>query len=341
MPQVSVLMSVFNGAEFLEEAINSILRQTFSDFEFLIIDDGSTDSSREVISSFVDRRIRLVCNNKNIGLAASLNKGIALARGIYIARMDSDDISHSHRLAAQVDFMDRHSDVGVCGTWVTTFGDGENLEWRYAVKSEDIKCSLLFESPFAHPSVMLRRSILIDNGIYYDESLQVAQDYDLWTKLSEVTIFANLPSFLYYYRRHQGQIGQKKILEQAAASRKVRHFLLSKLTSSLTSADLVMHEAICVKQYENSKDFVLNAEKWLLRLLSLNQRTQVYPELTLGEALAYRWLDLCMRSTSLGFWMIKKYIDSPLSDLVKSSNLVKMRLVLSCATCNKLPWAKL
>jgi len=116
-PTVSVLMPVFNGEQFLRPAMNSILNQTFTDFEFIIVDDGSTDHSREILNSYTDSRVRLICNESNIGLTDSLNRGLEAASGNYIARMDQDDISLPERLAKQVAFMDSHPEVGVCGTW--------------------------------------------------------------------------------------------------------------------------------------------------------------------------------------------------------------------------------
>ena len=120
-PKVTVLMPVYNGEKYLKEAITSILLQTFDDFEFLIINDGSSDASVDIIQSFRDPRIRLVHNDTNIGLIATLNKGLKLAHGKYVARMDQDDISLPRRLEKQTYFMDNNPDVGVCGTWIKLF----------------------------------------------------------------------------------------------------------------------------------------------------------------------------------------------------------------------------
>ena len=231
-PQITVLMSVYNCAEFVKIAIDSILQQSFSDFEFIIIDDCSTDNSREIINCFKDKRIRLVCNDSNIGLSGSLNKGILLSNGRYIARMDADDISYYNRLKVQFEFMERHPDIGVCGTWLKTFGD-KNIEWRYPVESDPIKCCLLFESPFAHPTVMIRRDTLIKNKILYDASNQITEDYDFWVRLSNITNFANIPEVLYSYRLHQRQAGCVRASEQRTASRKIRYAILKSMVGYL------------------------------------------------------------------------------------------------------------
>jgi len=336
MPQLTVLLAVYNGAAYLCEAIESILQQTFSDFEFLIIDDCSTDSSIEIVNGFNDKRIQLICNAENIGLAASLNKGIGLSKCNYIARMDADDISDLRRLAVQFDFMKAHPEVGVCGTWVKTFGEGEVLEWQYAANSDDIKCSLLFECPLAHPSVMLRRDVLLDNDIGYDENLKVAQDYDLWVRLSDITKFANIPSILYHYRLHAHQAGKLKALEQSRLSMAIRNRLLSRFTSELTQADLIIHEAISMRKYHQSKEFVVHAEKLLLQLLEHNMKKNIYPEPAFNNCLLTRWRDVCIQSTALGFWMFKKYYQSPFKRQFNNTDLWNIRFVLSCATYNKI-----
>ena len=143
-------MSVYNGAPYLHEAIKSILGQTWSDFEFIIINDGSTDDSLQIINSFNDPRI-IVIDQENIGLADSLNKGLDLAQGDLIARMDADDISLPYRLQKQIEFMINHPMVGVCGSWVKTVGGAEETVWSYPEKDEDIKATMIFESPPCTP----------------------------------------------------------------------------------------------------------------------------------------------------------------------------------------------
>ncbi len=155
-------MSVYNGEKYLREAIDSILGQTFKDFEFLIIDDGSTDSSVEIIRSYADPRIRLIQNEENIGLSRSLNKGLKLARGEYIARMDADDISLPRRLAAQVGLLDKQPDIGLVGTSIQLIDcDGERMHvHRVPTTHAQILWALCFTTPLAHPSVVFRKVII-------------------------------------------------------------------------------------------------------------------------------------------------------------------------------------
>ncbi|GAB1545569.1 hypothetical protein NUACC21_82450 [Scytonema sp. NUACC21] len=198
MPKVTVLMAVYNGERYLQEAIESILNQTFLDFEFLIVNDGSIDSTREIILSYNDPRIRLVNNDNNLGLTRSLNKGLQLAKGELIARQDADDISEPERLAKQVAFLERHREVVLVGTWykeIDAYGKligDRQLPCDYI----QIRWGLLFYCPFVHSAVMLRKSTVLEHIGFYDESLVYAQDYELWCRIARHLVVANLDEYL-------------------------------------------------------------------------------------------------------------------------------------------------
>jgi len=202
IPEISVVMSVYNGEKYLDEAIQSILNQTYKNFEFIIINDGSTDKSLEIIKKYInqDKRIILI-NRENKGLIASLNEGIAKARGTYIARMDADDISLPNRFEEQVKFMEKNLDVGVCGSWVVVFGKNrKDRLWKTSLKDDELKTNLLFSVPFAHPSVIIRTDLLFNNNIRYNSEFIHAEDYNLWVDLSNYTKFANIQKVLLKYR---------------------------------------------------------------------------------------------------------------------------------------------
>ncbi|NGP46765.1 glycosyltransferase family 2 protein [Bacillaceae bacterium SIJ1] len=156
--KVTVLMPVYNGAKYLSEAIESILNQTYKEFDLLIINDGSTDNSEEIINRFSDDRIKYIANDKNIGLIRTLNKGICLVRSEYIARMDADDISLPMRLEKQIKFMDEHQDIAVSGTSVLVFNEKGTIGKSIVSKdSNEIKTRLLFHCALMHPSVIIRK----------------------------------------------------------------------------------------------------------------------------------------------------------------------------------------
>lgn len=201
-------MAVYNGERYLRESIESVLSQTCEDFEFLIIDDGSTDSTRKIILSYADRRIRLIENERNIGLTRSLNRGLRAARGEFIARQDADDISEPQRFERQIDFLERHPDVAVLGTWYTEIdGDGvrgmqRELPWEYTA----IRWSFYFFNPFVHSAVVFRRRLVLDRLGMFDESLPFAQDHEYWWRIARHLPVANLPEFLMRFRIHAGSL---------------------------------------------------------------------------------------------------------------------------------------
>jgi len=200
-PRVSVLLSCYNADEFLAEAVESILAQTFDDFELIIIDDGSHDRTAAIIKHFTDSRIRFY-QQKNQGLAASLNRAIGLARGEYIARMDADDISLPERLGKQVAFLDSHPECGLVGCWASIW-EGERDSGRahtHPSDSAQLKFELLFDNPFVHSSMMIRKDVFARVGNYATDSDQQPQDYQLWSRVMRHFDVANIPEILQVYR---------------------------------------------------------------------------------------------------------------------------------------------
>ena len=208
-PKVSVIMSVYNGERYLRQAIESILGQSFGDFESIIVNDGSTDSSRAIVTSYTDPRILLVDNELNMGLTRSLNRGLRLARGEYVARQDADDISLSQRLEKQVEFLDAHPNVALIGTWGTIINDqGQGVSLcRHPCGSSQIRWSLLFRNAFMHGSVMFRRARVLEDVGYHDETLPFAQDYDLWSRIAYRLHVRNLSEYLYQCRVRSQSVG--------------------------------------------------------------------------------------------------------------------------------------
>ncbi len=206
MPNISVLMSVKNGERFVGEAVKSILEQSYGDFEFLVLDNASTDRSVEIIGSFGDPRIRLVKNETDLGQTKALNKGLALAKGRYLARMDADDVSLKDRFQKQVEAFERHPATAVVGTWHQEIDEQGRFikNMRYPVDPLEIKCHLMSDGDltrrcFAHPTVMMKTDVLRERG-GYNESIRFAQDYELWTRLFFDCEMRNIPEFLFQYR---------------------------------------------------------------------------------------------------------------------------------------------
>lgn len=219
-PRVSVVMAVYNGERYLREAIESVLAQTFTDFEFIIIDDGSTDASVSVINSYDDPRIRLLRNASNTGLTASLNKGLDAARGDYIARMDADDVCLPARLARQVAFMDAHTEVAASGTWAKDIdGEGRITTLRRAPVGQQLEDEFWRLSPIIHPSAMIRAAHL--GELRYDPNVRYAQDFDLWLRLRVEYQLSNVPEYLLLYRVHGESITTTKTDSQIRSAHEI------------------------------------------------------------------------------------------------------------------------
>ena len=203
-PRVSVVMAVHDGARWVREGVGSLLAQTFADFELLVVDDGSTDDTAERLREIRDPRLRVLRNGRNLGLAASLNRGIAEARGELVARQDVDDRSAPHRLARQVAFMDAHPDVALVGCWYTEIdADGAPLAaHRLPTEHADILWALHLYSPFVHSAVLWRRVPVRDAVGGYDERLAYSMDFDLWRRIADRFPVANLPEPLLDLRVH-------------------------------------------------------------------------------------------------------------------------------------------
>jgi glycosyltransferase involved in cell wall biosynthesis len=216
-PLVSVLMPVYNAGKFLHDAVQSVLCQTVGDLELIVVDDGSTDNGLELLREFSDPRIRLVRHDKNRGLAAARNTCLDAASGEYVAWLDADDFCHRSRLQEQLKLFGRDSRLGLCGTWVRTFGRKQLHRWQYPVDSATLKSRMIFDDPFATSSVMVRRSVLKEHSAKFDESFPPAEDYDLWERLSHVTSLANVAKYLTNYRLHQKQTSSNLPDRQAAA----------------------------------------------------------------------------------------------------------------------------
>lgn len=246
-------MSVYDGERFLREAIESILNQTYRDFEFLIINDGSTDSSREIILSYKDPRIRLIDNEQNIGLTRSLNKGIKLANGKYIARMDADDFSMPERLEKEIAFLETRPDYAVVGTFLKVMNEKSQVIYTIEKPIEDaqIREFLQKDNCIGHGSTLIRNICLFDVGLY-DESIEKSQDYDLWLRISEKYKIANIPECLYLWRSHEKNLSVTHSNEQ-------KHYVEMAKTRALGRKECknrysnVPKFSILMANYNNSK----------------------------------------------------------------------------------------
>jgi glycosyltransferase involved in cell wall biosynthesis len=328
IPRITVLMPVYNGEKYLREAIDSMLLQTFRDFEFLIIDDGSTDRSVEIIKSYTDPRIWLH-NENNLGIIATLNKGINLAHGEYIARMDSDDISLPLRLEKQVVFMDENIDVGVCGTWIKKFMGGDSIV-KSPVTFEEIKCMLLFGSCLAHPTVMLRTETLRRFNLNYNINHKHAEDYGLWIRCSKYFKLMNIPEVLLMYRWHSNQISQASDRQQQDCAYNISVEHISSYFDIKHDNPEVLKICILGGLRIRNFDVLIESHAWLNKLKTENSVIKIFDEQELNRILAERWVHICNYSTQFGY---ATWIYYWKSDLYHYHNMSLRRRIIFLVKC--------
>jgi glycosyltransferase involved in cell wall biosynthesis len=204
-PRVSILIPVYKTAPYLREAMDSMLSQTFTDFELIVLNDFSPDNAEEILDTYDDPRIVRYKGEKNVGLSNVLNVGIRMAKGKYIARMDSDDISLPNRLQTQFDYLESHPDIDLCSCGMQLFGAKEDV-WLRESNPEKVKITALFFSPVLHASSMWRKDSFEKQGLFFRQEMVPAEDYDLWTRaLVKGLRLVNLPEVLYRYRLHPNQ----------------------------------------------------------------------------------------------------------------------------------------
>lgn len=286
-------MSVYNGEQFLRETVDSILTQDYDNFEFLIVDDASTDGSWNILSSYKDPRIKIFQNKENKKLAHNLNFCISKSVGKYIARIDADDICISNRFSLQVDFLETHPNVDVLGGQYLIAGAKEKKS-DYPQNDDDIKAFMLFKNPICHPAVMFRVSSL---DLSYDECFTTSQDYDLWTRLSPNHVFYNLKESLIYYRLHSGQTANKNGKSQNENANKARLRLLSYLgTFSLQEIDIFNTMCSTTACMELSK--IRDLAK---KILEQNSTFKVFKEKSLKKALQDIYNDNVLKNARKGY----------------------------------------
>ncbi len=298
-------MSVYDTpVEYLHECIDSILTQTYQNFEFIIINDGSkkfeTCNALKEYSK-KDSRIKLIRNEKNIGLTKSLNIGLAEARGKYIARMDADDIAISTRFEEQWNFMEQHSEIVVLGTWVEKFGCKQEKEPMYFIdytqgNYEEFLINMMFYNVAnIHPTVMLRHDFLRENQIRYDENIKKAQDYKLWIDcIKHGGKMYNLPTVLLKYRVHENQITSKSFDEQYSCIRDISCEAIKTYGFEMEEEHYKLLTDLYTPVYLCEPSKYIEAIK---KMQNINRTKNLFEQKAFIETLRVRWLHKVIKST--------------------------------------------
>lgn len=277
MISISVVMPVYNiEISMLQEAVNSILSQTFQDFEFIIIDDASADNVYRYLKQIKDERIKLIRNSEHLGTTKSLNIGLKEAKGKYIARMDGDDIAFPTRFEKQFNYMERHPDVIICGANIENFGDRSGKCIRKITDMENYRIRTVFFNPGPfHPTAFFNREQFQRYQITYDESLVCSQDYGLWVTTSRIGRLYILKDVLLRYRRHSHQVSSEQKEKQFVCAKMIQRRLLLELLGNVTDEELDLHFRYSSGYF---KDATINDEilNWYRRLVAANDRVGVY-----------------------------------------------------------------
>lgn len=332
-PAISVIMPVYNAEKFLEESIESILNQTFSNFEFLIFNDCSTDGSLSIINSYQDDRIVLIDSPRNCGYLVHLNKGIRLAKGKYIARMDADDVSMPNRFDKQFEHLENNPNIALVGASGICIDDHgiERSKIEFPVPTNLIFSHLFFGNPFIHSSIFIRKEIL--NQYKYDLDFYLAEDYYLWSQIAKSYNVSNISQPLVKYRIHPESISIKKQIEQEKCIKKVLDFHLSNIGFKRVSAENKnLHYNLLYYKYDLrtiSVREIYRVNSWIKKLIQNNNNLHVYDSSYFNSKLVKSWT--CCFNFSVTFKNGIKAIPLVFLYLNRKEKIkVKLRFVFNC-----------
>ncbi len=312
-PRVSVVMPVYNGEPYLQEAIDSVLRQTFGDLELLVIDDGSTDGSKEIVRSYSDPRLRFIALDQNRGLPFVRNIGLTESGGEYIAWADCDDINAPERVALQVAYMDSHPELGACGSYVLRFGGPRPGIKTVHTEHDPIRAGLLFRSEIMNPSAMIRSRVVRENDLKYRAVMTHAEDYDFWQRLCVRAKLGNIPRVLVRYRLRPDSalstLSQDPVTEQLHIQ--IYKEGLLALGIRPTDQDLSRHRLIASKQRLRSFEDLHSCLNWLVSVREGCLRSGLLSERAVNREMFLQAFRLHKKAESLGLRAFREYYRNP------------------------------
>ena len=322
-PIITVLMPVHNGADFVHEAGRSILRQTCRDFELLVINDGSTDATPGILAELAaeDARVRVVDDHARLGFSGALNRGLELAHGEFIARMDADDIALPDRLQAQLDFLRARPEVGLCGGHVELFGLRSGRFHAPPLTPEETLCYARFDNPFSHPTVMLRRALVAQHGLRFDPAFCPSDDYELWSRCLRLFPCANMDRVLLRYRVHEGSMSEADWSEMDRLAAQVAARELTALGLPTDDDTVRFHRNLGRGRGFpiRRRDELLRAEHWLRTLQTAAESSGRYPAEALRRTVGDIWFRACYHAGALGLWALRSFAVSPLRRVRRTS----------------------
>jgi glycosyltransferase involved in cell wall biosynthesis len=312
-PRATIIMPVYNGARYIRQAIDSLLVQTYKEFEILIINDGSTDNSVEIINSYKDSRIKLLHNPKNMGLVATRNLGVQEAKTELVGFLDCDDIATPDRLQRQVEFLDAHPDVVLVGGGAVHIDSDSNKTgtvWKEVIPSKEIPIELLFRNCFIQSTVLMRKEKLPE--VPYKAGFAPAEDYELWVRLARIGRVVNLPGIFARYRVHSTNTSLVKSIDQERARRQIICDQFKEFGIFPTNEEYLIHKTNFISLSHDPLDFLRKREDWLERLLDANKDKNIFDQVAFAKVVGNRLFDSCRTNTRAGWDAWKIFWRSPL-----------------------------
>lgn len=295
-PELSVFITTYNSELYIREAVSSILNQTYTDFELIIIDNCSTDNTVPIIKSFEDKRIQIVLHSENIGIAGSRNEALEMASGTFISFLDSDDIAHPQKFEKQITFLKANPDFGLVGSLVILINEKgiKTGRWKINNKADIIPSIMLFYNYFVTSAVMFRKELTAD--IRYPEELIIGEDYVFWFYLLQKAKGTNLPEYLTSYRQHPESIIQRTAAKKEAYEKKVYELIFKQIGLHPSDEEYAIHLSLKNNEPVTS---ISQLKKTLIWLNKISQNTNDSPFIdhkTIGKVILNRWLKVCYKS---------------------------------------------
>lgn len=333
-PRISVIVPTFNVARYIKETIDSLLCQTFTNFEIVVVDDGSSDQTVEIIQSYHDPRIILVRHESNFGPSPARNTGLRNCRGEFISLLDGDDIAEPTRLAEHLAALEADSDLGMVGSHVTVINEDGQLRgeiWKCPISPDDAAIRLLFRCTFSNV-ITLRKSVIPTDGF----RLPMAEDYDFIVRIARRTKVMNLNKPLTRVRVRSGGLTQskKELMEQCIRSIMLNQ--LQELGLSPTEYELAINRQVGALTLNNSPESLDDVEAWLMKLIAANHQVGRYESSAFARIVASEWFEICKFASPLGIHAWKKYWSSPLRDDAFRPGLIKnIKFAIKCGIRHK------
>ncbi len=332
-PLVSVVMPVYNAAPYLQSSIRSLLEQSYAHLEIIAIDDASEDESWAILQTFKDPRLKIERNSQNRGISYTRNRAIQMARGKYLANLDADDVALSHRIRKQVQFMEAHPEVGVCGAWYEIIPEQASTQSQVVIYSSNpqaIQADLFFGVSICDGAAMIRKALLMTHKLSYPENLHVAIEYELWRQLRSHCEFANLPEVLVKVRKHNRNTTRDLELKMQNTMQ-VQDRLLREIGIEASQEDLRFHykmlntPARCI-----DLAYLKKIDEWLSRIYWAQQTRKIYPEPFFTQKLKEIWLRPMAAQAHLGLAYARLFAQSPLSPYQHYTPWQKLKFYSKC-----------